>query len=150
MSKGKLSGKEVAEIKASIVSGGEFRVHLIHSSSGLTCKARIWHPDGYVVGSASGGGYDKEGTALGQAITLFFGEELRNVPLPERDANGRTTRGFYGLSESKSDGRRWIDGACGLQSVIRILEALGFESVRDLSTGKLSTLILATGYKSAK
>lgn len=137
----KQSGLDVETVRHSITHGGEFRVHLIWSRGG-TCTARMWHPDGYKVGSAGGYGYDKGGTALGQAIELFFAEELKALPLPERRANGSVSSGFYGLNETK-DGKRYLDGACGLSCMLAILKALGFTSVEDYSTGKSSSMILA-------
>lgn len=133
---------DVKAIKDCIGASGEFRLHLKYSRSG-TVTARMWHTDGFKVGSAGGGGYDKRGTALGQALELFFSEELKALPLPKRDPkSGRTVEGFYGMGEGK-DGKRYLDGACGIECMIRILEALGFAKVRVFETGKDSSMVLA-------
>ena len=130
---------DVESIKGTIRSGGEFRVHLVTAKSGLCCKARIWHVDGFQVGRAKGGGYDKQGAALGQAVELFFQEELKTLDVDTRVGNLR--EGLYGLSEDKA-GKRHIDGACGIEAVERILTALGFK-VRIFDTGKLTTMVFA-------
>lgn len=131
---------DVEAIKQTIRNTGGFRVHLKYGRTG-TVTARMWHPDGFRVGSAGGGGYDKRGTALGEAMMLFFAEELKSVPLPKRDKSGRTVEGFYGLSEH--NGKRYLDGACGIECMLKILKALGFDSVRTFETGKDSTMVLA-------
>ena len=134
---------DVESIKDTIRSGGEFRVHLVTAKSGLCCKARIWHVDGFQVGRANGGGYDKEGAALGQAVQLFFADEIAKL----EPWNPETREGLYGLAASrKTEGdqkpRMYLDGACGIESVERILAALGFK-VRVFDTGKLSSMVLA-------
>lgn len=139
---GRLSQKamDVVAIKQSIQSQGEFRVHLAYSRGG-TVTARMWHPDGFKVGSAGGGGYDKYGTALGEAIMLFFAEELKALPLPVRRSNGSVESGLYGMAESK-DGKRYLDGGCGIERMLDVLRALGFE-VDVYATGKNSEMVLA-------
>lgn len=128
-------------VKETIERDGEARFHIISSKSGLTTKCRMWHHDGYVVGSASGGGYDKAGTALGEAVMKLWPEELKTLPLPERRRNGSVESGLYGLNETK-DGKRYLDGACGLRCMLAVLEALGFK-VEEHQTGRLSALIIA-------
>lgn len=137
---GKLSNSDFLAIKDSIDNGKEVRFHIIHSRSGLTTKCRLWHTDGRVLGSASGGGYDKAGAALGQAIEALFGEELRALPLPTSNKNG-SHDGLYGLGEH--NGKRYLDGACGLECMLAVLRALGFTDTQKFDTGKLSDMILA-------
>jgi hypothetical protein len=153
-----LSKKDVESIKNSIVHGGEFRAHLIYSRSGMGVKCRMWHPDGHVAGSAGGCGYDKGGAALGQAIELFFQKELDELPLETRDTSysgkqlfHETLGDMYGLFEgyggpgTEGKRRRYLDGACGMSCMEKVLRALGFQDVRVLATGKLSEMVLATG-----
>lgn len=128
---------DVESIKDTIRSGGEFRVHLVTAKSGLCCKARIWHVDGFQVGRANGGGYDKQGAALGDAVNLFFAEELNKL----ESYNSNTKDGLYGLVDMAHMGNK-VDGACGIESVERILTALGFK-VRIFDTGKLTSMVLA-------
>lgn len=128
-------------VRSQILSkGAELRFHINYSRSGLTTKCRLWHHDGIVLGKASGGGYDKGGTALGQAIQALFAEEIKSLPLPTRTKSGGV-KGLYGLYESK-DGRRWLEGGCGKESMLRILEALGY-TVSCYSTSKYSDLVVA-------
>lgn len=130
MSKRSQSLMDVATIKQAIQHGGEFRVHLMYSRGG-TVTARIWHPDGFKVGSAGGGGYDKQGTALGQAIELFFAEEMKTANVSS----------LYG-AKKLPDGRVVLDGACGIECMLRVLEALGFKA-RLFETGKGACMVLA-------
>lgn len=106
---------------------------------------------------ASGSGYDKAGTALGQAIEQLFAEELKSLragavvrgPAP----NDRTTdaQGVHGLTLHECGGipmRALLDGACGIKCMYKVLRALGFADVASYSTGKLSDMVLASGRKS--
>src|SRR5678815_5478849 len=133
----KLSVRDLAAIKDQITSGGEVRFHILHSRSGLTTKCRLWHTDGHVLGSASGGGYDKAGTALGQAIEVLFAEELKSLKPHGEWYYGDGKReyrklpdGLYGLTRA-ADGHMILDGACGLSCMLKVLEALGFASVEQ-------------------
>lgn len=72
--------------------------------------------DGIKTASCNGGGYDMEGTVLGDYIANQFQNELKHID----------TSSFYGLSKNK-EGIIYIDGACGWRSVNRIIEALGLE-----------------------
>lgn len=131
--------RDIAAIKDSITSSGEMRFHFTYGRTGMV-KCRMWHPDGFVMGSAGGGGYDKAGAALGEALVLLFAEELKALPLPTRGANGNPI-GLYGLGEH--NGKRYVDGACGMRSMENIIKALGFTSVETYSTGKNSQMLLA-------
>lgn len=141
----KLNAEDLAAIKETINSGGDVRFHVIYSRSGLTTKCRLWHPDGHVLGSSSGGGYDKAGVALGQAIEVLFGEELKALPLPTRNKHGHP-EGLYGLGEGV-DGKRYLDGACGIECMFKVLRALGFADVTSYSTSRHSDMVLASGRK---
>lgn len=129
----KLSKIDVEAIRDTIKHTGEFRVHLIYARSGLCTKARMWHHDGQVVGRANGGGYDKGGEALGQAIELMLQPELK--------AAGSAVTGLYGARRDDK-GNVHLDGACGKESMLSILRALGYE-VNLYETGKLSSMVLA-------
>lgn len=130
----KLSAKDVSEIRDTIRHTGEFRVHLIYARSGTCTKARMWHHDGQVVGRADGGGYDKGGAALGQAIELFFAEELK--------AEGSAITGLYGARRD-AKGAVHLDGSCGKECMLAILKALGFTDCNLYETSKLSSMVLA-------
>ncbi len=140
---------EIAAINEQIKDIGEFRVHLLDSRLG-NVSARLWHRHGHRVGYANGGGFDKRGSALGDAIQLFFAEELKTLALPRRDVRGRVVKGYYGLYERKDDGTRFVDGACGLDRMLDILVGLGFRHVRLITINNDSCIVLATGLEKRK
>lgn len=134
------SRMNLTSIKSQITHGRGFHVHLKYSRGG-TVTCRMWHPDGFVMGRAGGGGYDKKGAAFGEALMKLFLEELQALPLPTRHEMGRVISGLYGMAETK-DGKRYLDGACGFDCMIKIVNALGY-SVETFSTGKDSDLVIA-------
>lgn len=128
-------------IRQTMHSTGELRLHLKYSRGG-TVTCRMWHPDGFKMGGAGGGGYDKRGAAMGEALEkLFTQEELKALPLPRARPNG-SQEGLYGLGKGPS-GNRYLDGACGYECMIRIVQALGFTDAQLYSTGKDSYMFLA-------
>lgn len=87
------------------------------------------------LGSCNGGGYDMKGTALAGFLNVAFKDEL--IALNEtlaRDYNNRGYNGYsdglecdlYGFCKSKGKDAVWIDGGCGITSVIRIMGRLGY------------------------
>lgn len=66
-----------------------------------------------------GGGYDMIGTVFGEWLETYYQNEL--VKLDETH--------FYGMR--KLSHKVSIDGACGIESMIRIAEAIGLEIERD-------------------
>tara|TARA_B100000963_G_C22625707_1_gene672211 strand:+ start:2615 stop:3076 length:462 start_codon:yes stop_codon:yes gene_type:complete len=79
------------------------------------------------LGSAGGGGYDKKGTAFGQWITEHFQEPLKRLD----------SKKYYGLihynNKTKKRQQRaskhtktYVDGACGFDSMLDILNRIGF------------------------
>lgn len=125
----------VARAREQIASGGEIRLHISHGRTGMV-RARLWHHDGIEVGSAGGGGYDKRGTAIGEALTLLQGPELAQVARealasPEIEQVAGTAgwvylRGkAYGLGYHTGNAKVNFDGACG--TVDKIAALLGFE-----------------------
>lgn len=128
---------DLAAIKQTITNTGGFRLHFKYSRGG-TVTCRMWHPDGFILGRAGGGGYDKKGTAFGEALTKLFPAEIKALPLPTRDAKGRTS-GLYGMGEH--EGKRYLDGACGFESMVKIAAALGFD-VESYETSKDSTMVI--------
>lgn len=88
-----------------------------------------------------GGGYDMVGTCLGMWAEDKKQAEL--ATLAHRVADDYLDKAYkppadklYGLRRL-SDGTFAIDGACGVDSVIRILEALGYEVSGDYGKRKL-------------
>lgn len=152
-----ISTTDLAIIRDTIARTGDLQLHLIWSRSGLTTRCRLWHPDGVIVGSASGGGYDKGGAALGEAVSLLLAPELAALDDhlmdyvraftrkgKSRDISHRRTTGTYGLTRVIRDGKAstYLDGACGLESMLKVLTALGF-IVERYNTGKSSAMVVA-------
>lgn len=69
---------------------------------------------GYKVGRCNGGGYDMKGVSLAEFINAAYKEEL--LALDNAD--------LYGLNRAKE--YAYVDGACGIDCMIKILKALGF------------------------
>ncbi len=87
-----------------------------------------------------GGGYDMMGTCIGELINKYFGNELKK--LVANFGSDDTPTGLYRLThynpKAKSHKRRhlkranehtqsYVDGACGISSMRRILNKIGFE-----------------------
>ena len=141
----KLTTQDLEAVRETIKHQGSLRIHLMTSRSGGTCKARLWHPDGYVVGSAGGYGYDKRGAALGEAINLLFTQEQLFLLMPY-DSKDKT--GLYGVrcyveDEKTGRTRTTVDGACGYEQMLKVLRTLGFTDAEMHNTGKLSDMVLA-------
>ncbi len=131
---------DIKWIRETILSTGEFRVHIKYGrggANGNTVTARMWHPDGLKVGRATGGGYDMRGSALGDAIELFFQPELMNI----------VNKGPLGVRARFHPDKKEIqccsvDGACGVETMLRLLGELGYPA-RLFETGKDTCMILA-------
>lgn len=72
---------------------------------------------------AMGGGYDMVGTVFGQWLQHNYLEKLEKLPSagPHGDKEG-----FYGLFHIPNCSVR-LDGACGIDCMIKIAKALGLE-----------------------
>ena len=86
-----------------------------------------------------GGGYDMVGTVFGQWLAAYYQDRL--LALKGR-ANGVFTiangyqpannpKSLYGMVWIEKDNRISLDGACGLECMIRIAEAIGLDIERD-------------------
>ena len=86
-----------------------------------------------------GGGYDMVGTVFGQWLAAYYQAEL--LALKERANYSRSIDGgytpanrddsLYGMVYLEKENRISLDGACGLECMIRIAEAIGLEVDRD-------------------
>lgn len=104
------------------------------------------------VSSCNGGGYDMQGTALANWMQEEFQGQLRK--LPSNYGSGDNNKGFYGLSfyntktkqrqhrYSKNVDGAYLDGACGLSSITKILKAIGYELELIDDDWKRSTYLL--------
>ena len=86
-----------------------------------------------------GCGYDRLGACVGDLIEHFFKNELTR--LAKRFAKTKcnhykSSQEFYGLF-LKKDGSVYLDGACGLSCMEKILNAIGFSLVRGGDTGNV-------------
>ena len=68
-----------------------------------------------------GGGYDMTGTVFGEWLQHYYQPELLKI----KDGD------FYGMAYLADKNKVSIDGACGIESMIRIAEAIGLEVERD-------------------
>ena len=85
----------------------------------------------------NGGGYDMIGTVFGKWLEATYQEELQAIKARAHylsDENGtvanQRTDSLYGMRWTK-DNRVTLDGACGIESMTRIAEAIGLEVDRD-------------------
>jgi len=80
-----------------------------------------------------GGGYDMIGTVMGDYFEAEHQQELRDLCAKQdmkpyvRDI---THCSLYGMFQ-RADGSVYLDGACGIESIIRIIEACGYEVQRE-------------------
>lgn len=80
-----------------------------------------------------GGGYDMVGTCIGQWLMSAYAERLLqiqgNADTVVSEKFGRIKNPgdnrFYGMTHYQKDGRVYLDGACGLDCMIRIAAAIG-------------------------
>ena len=84
-----------------------------------------------------GGGYDMVGTVLGEWFQDQYQSELVELVQANTDKlevysttcpDWQKIQGLYGLTYRQ--GKAILDGACGVESILRIIEACGFEVQR--------------------
>ena len=68
-----------------------------------------------------GGGYDMIGTVFGDWLQHYYQSELLKIK----------ESGFYGMTYRADKNQVSLDGACGIESMLRIAEAIGLEVERD-------------------
>lgn len=74
-----------------------------------------------------GGGYDMIGTVFGEWLQHYYQSELLKI----KDGD------FYGMTYRADKNHVTLDGACGIDSMMRIAEAIGLEVERDyIATGR--------------
>lgn len=84
-----------------------------------------------------GGGYDMIGTVFGEWLETYYQTELFEIKrLSNRIYDGvlfdnPVSDSFYGMTYNIRDNKVSLDGACGIESMIRIAEAIGLEIERD-------------------
>lgn len=86
------------------------------------------------VATAGGCGYDRRGAAFGFLVSELLQPQLlllaKKVCKPKKRGDRwiRSDR-FYGLTLDREKNRATIDGGCGLESVQKVLGAIGFSLV---------------------
>ena len=92
-----------------------------------------------------GGGYDMIGTVFGEWLETYYQKELMEIKdQSDRFYNDRhylndnsEKNTFYGMTYNQVKDYVHLDGACGIESMIRIAEAIGLEVERDyIKNGK--------------
>lgn len=98
-----------------------------------------------------GGGYDMVGTVFGEWLQENYQAELKQLavmPVGKLENAGYAAKdifkidGMYGYNvrfneETKEFGKVTLDGACGLESMLKIAEAIGLEVEREyVKTGR--------------
>jgi hypothetical protein len=99
----------------------------------------ICRADSHIMGKrfkCIGGGYDMIGTVIGQYIQERFQDQLKALVKTHESelihyvSDWFKLSNFYGLTFKPKDNRVSLDGACGIECMIKIAEALGLEVQR--------------------
>ena len=77
-----------------------------------------------------GGGYDMVGTVVGEYLEEAFQDHLLSA--------GNAVTGLYGVRRT-AEGKVSIDGACGLECVIKIAEVIGVNITSNYNSRKKAT-----------
>lgn len=87
-----------------------------------------------------GGGYDMLGTVFGKWLWLNFADPILALPNPQ---------GYYGLYFAGE--HKYIDGACGLECMIKIAKAVGLDVHSHWNERTKSTVcFIITNYSQIK
>jgi len=83
-----------------------------------------------ILSKASGCGYDRFGAAIGNYIQELFQAELNILGVKYcrgKNKQRKTSKLYYGLFYDSKKKHAYVDGACGTDSMYRILHKIGFE-----------------------
>lgn len=81
----------------------------------------------------NGGGYDMQGTSFGEWLQETYQARLVEIKARAKsitDENGYHDQeggNLYGFIYRAKDGKAWLDGGCGLSSMLNIAHAIGLE-----------------------
>ena len=111
--------------------------HLTTLTHKWSCRgygsSRIVDGNGTTLSKATGCGYDRFGTAIGDFIEATFQNELRRLAKrfckTKYTADRKSSKEFYGMFLRK-DKSVALDGACGERAMTDILACIGFELVK--------------------
>jgi hypothetical protein len=93
-------------------------------------NSKILDNCGGLLSKANGCGYDRFGAALGEFIGVTFQDELLILAKREckiKNNHSMTSKSYYGMFFRPMDNRVTLDGACGSEAMIRILNKIGFQ-----------------------
>lgn len=117
--------------------------HLAQIEHKWSCRgygnSKIIDNRGEVVSRASGCGYDRFGTVIGDYMETVFQIELNKLGKrfckTKYTKERKSSKAFYGMFYNPKTGKTTLDGACGYDCMYRILNCIGFELVQVGSTG---------------
>lgn len=115
------------------------------SSRGMG-SSKILDAHDNILGAADGCGYDRYGAALGNAIMALFPKLVHKLAKKTCKNGDRKTYmqgpAYYGLFYNKTQGSAWLDGGCGDNCMIAILNKIGFslERVGESHTSRSGTV----------
>ena len=96
-------------------------------------SSRIIDQRDNVLAKATGCGYDRFGTVIGDFIQVTFQNELQRLAKrfckTKYAGDLKSSKQFYGLF-MRPDGSVYLDGGCGYDCMFRILNCVGFELVQ--------------------
>lgn len=96
-------------------------------------NSKIIDQRGNMLAKATGCGYDRFGTVIGDFIQVTFQNELQRLAKrfckKPYAGDRKSSKEFYGMF-LKPDGSVYLDGACGYDCMFRILNCIGFELVK--------------------
>lgn len=83
-----------------------------------------------------GGGYDMIGTVFGMWLSDKYMDRIKEnvIPTVYSDVDGKrviTQSDTYGFFKHEQEGTYWLDGGCGMESMIRIAEKIGLIVTRS-------------------
>lgn len=84
-----------------------------------------------------GGGYDMIGTVFGQWLETYYQKELLEIKnkadriYDSGLCDNTVTDSFYGMTYNVKSNTVSLDGACGIESMMRIADAIGLDVQRD-------------------
>lgn len=97
-------------------------------------SSSIQNSRGETLARATGCGYDRFGTAIGQFIEATFPDELARLAKrfckTKYAGDLKSAKAFYGMFK-RNDGSVMLDGACGYDCMYAILNAIGFELIES-------------------
>lgn len=94
-------------------------------------NSKIFADNGDLLGKRSGCGYDRFGATVGDVISNLFPAEVYKLAKATRNkkAERKSYQGsekFYGLFYDGVKDKAWLDGGCGSECMLKVLNAIGY------------------------